>query len=452
MHLVLSIEAPKSDWQKSRPTLCVVPVLDVSGSMAGAKLDYAKKSLLKLVEHLAPSDYFGLVSFSSRAKVDLEPGLMTPERKEQARKVIRGYSTEGCTNFSDGMLLGFELANKVDLSSSTLVRVILFTDGQPTHGVTDPKGLSDLLQKQAGRASVSAFGYGGDACQELLLELSSVGKGNYAFVKDPDSALAAFGKELGGLLSTYAQDLVVEVSPSHGHQLVEVLSDVDVEEETTGEVRIKVPSILSEETMHLVAAVKLAARKEPGPRQVNAIDIKLTYKVLSSEGKLDVVSEESKAKVQFVRSGEEQVEPTRAVDEIVARAQLVKAQIAAEAAASAGKFNEAQKAFRGLNLHERGHDQMVEISDHIMGLYSPESYRVESAGNRAGLRCATARAAAACALDPADQGIMKSAGYTVSTSAQVEFEEIFEKNQPEAVSSTSEESKVPISKSRSSGW
>jgi len=425
VHLVLSVEAPKSDWQQNRPPLCLIPVLDISGSMSGPKLDYAKKSLLKLVEHLSADDFFGLVSFSSNARVDFEPGKMTPERKEQARAIIGKYHTEGSTNFSGGMLLGLQLANKLDLPEATLVRVIMFTDGQPTHGVTDQKGLCDLLGKQSGRASVSAFGYGEDACQELLLELSSAGKGNYAFVKDPDAALAAFGKELGGLLSTYAQDVVIELAPHHGHQIVEVLSDADVEEETTGEVRIKVPHLLSEETLSLVLSVKLAAQKQPGPRQVNAFDAKLTYQVLTAEGKLEARTDEAKAKVQFVKPGEEQVKPTPAVDEIVARAQLVKAQIEAEAAAKRGDYKTAGAVFKGLNLADRGHVGVAAVADHVQHLYaSPASFNA-SAGNRIGMRRAMTRGVGASALAAEDEAVLGFAGYTVSNQVQAETAQRF---------------------------
>jgi hypothetical protein len=43
LHLVLSLEAPRSDWQAKRPPLFLLPVVDVSGSMRGQKLEYAKR-------------------------------------------------------------------------------------------------------------------------------------------------------------------------------------------------------------------------------------------------------------------------------------------------------------------------------------------------------------------------------------------------------------------------
>ena len=47
VHLVVSLKAPKKDWETKRPPVCVFPVIDTSTSMSGQKLDYAKKSALK---------------------------------------------------------------------------------------------------------------------------------------------------------------------------------------------------------------------------------------------------------------------------------------------------------------------------------------------------------------------------------------------------------------------
>jgi len=420
VHLVVSLTAPKSDWQAKRAPLCVVPVLDISGSMQGHKLDYAKQSILKLIEHLSAEDYLGIVSFSSQARVDAKPVKMTSENKEALKALVHKFHTEGSTNFSGGMLLGFQVANEMDLPESTICRVIMFTDGAPTHGVTDDAGLQSLVEKQAGRASMSTFGYGVDAKQTLLENLATKGSGNYAFVKDPDGALAAFGKELGGLLSTYAQDLVIEVAPHNGHQIVEVLSDADVEEETTGEVEIKVPHILSEETVNLVLAMKLAQTKQPGPRQVNAVDVKLRYQVLDADGKLVEKTAEAKGKMQFVKDGDQQKTPTKEVDEIVARAQLTRAQDAAEKAASRGDFGAAALAFNDVQkgIADRGHVGVAAVAAHVNAMYlSADSYR-HTEGNRRGLRRAMSRGATASRLADEDEAVLRSANYSVSNSAQ----------------------------------
>ena len=52
IHVVVSLTAPKKDWEKERQPICIIPVIDVSGSMQGEKLDYAKQSVIKLIDHL----------------------------------------------------------------------------------------------------------------------------------------------------------------------------------------------------------------------------------------------------------------------------------------------------------------------------------------------------------------------------------------------------------------
>jgi len=411
LHLVLSLTAPRSDWQAKRPPLCIIPVLDTSTSMRGSKLEYAKRSLHKMVENLTSEDTFGLVSFSDTAKVDLPPEKVTAEFKAKAKSIINQYQVQGCTNFSDGMLLGFKTANELDVSTTTLVRVIMFTDGQPTHGVTNADGICTLVEKQAGRATVSAFGYGQDVVHSLLSNLAEKGKGNFAWVQNPDDALAAFGKELGGLLSSYAQNLTIEVAPHNGNQVIEVVSDLEVEEETTGEALIKIPQILSEETMDVVIAVKLATQKQPGPRQVNAIGLKLAYKVLGYDGQFEQKNEEVNAKIQFVKPGEEQTTPTKAVDELVARAQLVKVQTRAEEAATRGDFSAARGMFDGLGLTDRGHVGVAAVAAHVQGMYVDSHQYSSSGGNRLGLHNAMRRRVGTSGLAVEDSAVLKDAGY-----------------------------------------
>ena len=431
-HLVISLKAPKSDWQSNRPPLCIVPVLDISGSMSGSKLEYAKQSLMKLVDHLTPQDLFSLVSFSTEARVDIAPVYVDQETKAKIKAKIGEFHIEGGTNLSDGLVRAFDLLNKQDLPESTLIRVILFTDGQPTHGVTSQEGLVTLVeQRKTGNITLSTFGYGVDACQELLSALSVKGNGNYAFIKNPDDALAAFGRELGGLLSTYAQGIVVELTPCNGHVVKEVLSDVD-STETAGVVQVKAASLLSEETLNLVFSVNLAAQKQHGPRQVNTIGVKVTYNTLCSNGTVNTVTLESKAKVQFVKPGEEQTAPTKEVDSIVAQAQLVRVQIEAEKAAKSGRYHDVKAMFQGLKLEDRGLSNMKEISDHVEGMYASKGGYMTTEGSRRGILRAMAQGTSA-SLDEQSRGVLVANGVNLSNSAQDSFAESFSEVKQDAV-------------------
>ena len=338
-HVVLSLTAPALDDATPRASVCIIPCIDISGSMSGPKLEFAKKSAMKLVEHLRPTDYCGVVAFESGVYTVAKPEQLANGAKDRIKSAVSKLRTMGGTNFSGGLLRALELITQMDLPENVILRVIMFTDGQANEGIAcKAPELIKLLEANRGRVTVSAFGYGDDADQKLLTEFSTAGKGNYAYIKEPDAALSAFGVELGGLLSTYATDLQIEVAPLNGHVITEVVSDVDAEEETTGEVNLKMPDILAEEARHIVLAVKFAEQKQAFPREVNVFDCKLSYSVIDKDGKKERKTGEAKCRVQFVKEGDEQAKADPALDKIVGLAQLVKAQIKADEAAQQGNF------------------------------------------------------------------------------------------------------------------
>jgi|MudIll2142460700_1097286.scaffolds.fasta_scaffold00359_16 Ca-activated chloride channel family protein len=399
-HLVVTLTAPKLDWETKRSPICIIPVIDVSGSMDGEKLEYAKQSALKLTEHLRPGDYCGLVTFSDDVYAIQAPVEMAQSTREELRLKIGALHAMSCTNFSGGMLQGLEWANKTELPDGMLVRVIMFTDGLANRGVSDQTGLLQLLQANRGKATLSAFGYGSDANQDLLATLAREGQGNYAFVKNPEDALTAFAKELGGLLSTYAQNLVVDLAPHGEHKLIEVVSDVDVTE-AKDKIVIKLPDILSEEVRHLVIAVQLAVQSQALPRDMSVVDIKLDYDVLE-QGKKSHRQEELKAKVRFVKEGEEQKTPDPALDKLVAQAQMVQAQIAAEKHVAAGNYTAAQNVMLTFcdDVKLRGHLEYVPAIEKLHGAtLSPDCYQANS-GYWNSTKGITTRSAGISSADP----------------------------------------------------
>jgi len=345
-HLALTLKAPRKDWEADRAPVCLMPVIDVSGSMSGDKLHYAKQSAMKLVEHLRPGDFAGLAVFTTTATLISPPVEMTQDKKDELRGKIGSMRSQSSTNFGAGMLMGLKEVNKADLPAKMLYRVIMLTDGLAN---VDVKGraLIPLLEANRGRATLSAFGYGSDADQELLGDLAVKGDGNYAFIENPDDAMGAFAKELGGLLATYARDIRVKLELANGHTIEKVVSDVDVEgDEKKAEIRL--PDIISEEERHLVVALKLSKQTKALPRKTNVATIKVSYDLIGKDSKVETETKEVKAKIQFVKAGKEQEKPTEEVMKVVAQAQLVQAQIEAEEHANRGDYKGAVEICRGV--------------------------------------------------------------------------------------------------------
>ncbi len=387
VHLVVSLIAPKKDWENERAPICLVPVIDISGSMTGDKLNYAKKSAIKLVEHLKPGDYIGLVAFSTDV-YEISPCIeATSENKSKLITKIQEINAVCSTNFAGGLLKGLEFSNSADLPEKLLRRVIILTDGLANVGIATRRNeLIPLLEKNLGKSSVSAFGYGADADQELLADIATKGGGNYAFIDNPDRAINAFAKELGGLLSVYAQNIQIELEMQNGHTIEKVISDVDAKGDAK-KTTIKLHDILSEETQHVVTELKLSKQSQALPRATNVVALKVMYEVLNKDGSLEKREEELKTKIKFVKEGEQQEKPTEKLDEIVSMHQIVQTQLEANKMAEAGNYNGAVLKFANLtdSFKRRGRSRSAGVVANLSANYSCGAKYAGSSAYRTGV-------------------------------------------------------------------
>ena len=429
-HLVIGLTAPHVEWERKRPPVCVISVVDVSGSMRGAKLHRANQSVMKLVDHLAPGDFCGVVSFSEEVAVVSPPVEMTQARKEALKVAVGRLEDLGSTNLAGGMLEGLRLANESRLPEGMLVRVILFTDGRANVGVATKSGdLLALLHQSLGRATLSAFGYGEDADQELLRDLSTRGKGNYAFVSGPDDAMTAFARELGGLLSTYAQDIELRVRPVGDHRVTSVLSDVDAEPEGKGAV-VRVPDLLADEVRNVVLAVEIAPHAGPTTSPVTAFEVAGRYTAFAEGERLARESFSLEATVERVRPGEEQQKPEPDLDAVVAQAELARAQIDAEELARKGKHVQAVQVLTLLcdDLEVRGHAAVARACKEVAETVAGEAEFERSGAYRASMRKGLGRDAAVMYEGEA-MAVLYQMGLGRSTAAQERMAESFKRGE-----------------------
>ena len=344
VHCLITATAPKVNWEKERKPVNLVIVLDVSTSMAGDKLEYTKKSAMKLVDHLSPSDRLSIVTFSHIVTPVFEPTLMTQGNKEKFKDAIGKMYSSGSTNFSGALLEGLNQASLVKENC----RVIMFTDGQPTSGTCNLEQILEIMKSNIKpNTTVSAFGYGDDHDSAFLARIAEIGKGNYAYVKNPDAALSAFAIELGGLLSCYAQNLVFTVTPKKNVKIEQVLTDVDVEELKDGAVKITLSDIYSEEAKNLVLEVKVSKQSQTLPREVTLLDVELKYDSTESKKK---ETQTAKAKVSFVKEADVQKESDKTVLDQLALVRLGKAQKLAKIYAEQGNYDLARATVQGVDL------------------------------------------------------------------------------------------------------
>ena len=333
VHLLINAKAPKIDLKDSRKPIFIIAAIDESGSMQGQKIEYAKKSLMKMVDHLSGVDKLGVIAFTDGVRTIFSSELMVQEKKEQFKNKINDLCALSMTNFSGAVLEAFAQAGKTDGSC----RVILFTDGQPTSGETNLDRILELVKNKPGNVTVSAFGYGDDHDSNFLTEVAKLGDGNYYYVKNPDDALSAFARELGGLLSCYAQNLTFTLMPNDSGKVKveEVLSDANVEELDGGAVRIKVPDLYSEETRKLLFSIKLEPQPKCFPRSIHILDISLEWDGVQSGERKSI---KEPIKIEYVKEKDVQKDPDKEVVDQLALAKIMKAQEEATVQARAGNF------------------------------------------------------------------------------------------------------------------
>lgn len=205
----------------AQTSMDLVVVLDRSGSMAGKKIEDARRAVVDLIDSLSERDRFGLVVYSDQAETRVPVRPMTPSAKASARSAALEVTAAGSTNLSGGLELGVEALKRGE-GEQGRGRIILVTDGLANRGEVDPRALSKRARRAADDvATVSTIGVGLDFNESLLTSMADYGQGNYRFLENPSGFGEAFAAELRGGRESIARNLAVKIAPAPG---VEVLA------------------------------------------------------------------------------------------------------------------------------------------------------------------------------------------------------------------------------------
>ncbi|MER2560842.1 MAG: VWA domain-containing protein [Myxococcaceae bacterium] len=196
-------------------------VIDRSGSMSGEKIAQARRAALRLVDLLDENDRLAIVHYGSDVRL-FAGAFATVDNKERMRRYIRGISDEGGTNIGDGLMAG---KAQLDIARTdfTVNRLLLLSDGQPTVGVTSERGLLNIASRlRAAGTTVTSLGVGADFNEDLMQRLADVGGGSYGFIRDAQSTVALFEKDLQQAGTMVARDVTLKFDLPPGLELREV--------------------------------------------------------------------------------------------------------------------------------------------------------------------------------------------------------------------------------------
>jgi VWFA-related protein len=147
-----------SQFSREYVPLSVVILLDISSSMAGKKLDHAKKSLVQFLKRLNPGDEAMLMTFNSRPLL-IQGFTRDLDRIKRALGRLEGI---GSTALYDAILHGLQEARKAHNRRSVL---LLVSDGINTYGSAELKGTISQLRQSA--AELFAIGIESEMPEEI---------------------------------------------------------------------------------------------------------------------------------------------------------------------------------------------------------------------------------------------------------------------------------------------
>ena len=192
----------RNAWVLTKKPANIYLVADVSGSMAGDKIERARQGLLEFVASIADSDQVGLYKFSTNVQRTVPLARLDQAQRQRLQNEIERMAAGGNTALYQAARDAVtELVRKNDKNS--INAVVFMTDGKETMGGNKNDLLSYLRgvqrdgEKGGVQVKVFCIAYGSDADMRTLNDMADATLGK-ALPGTPDTI-----KKLYKLLSTY---------------------------------------------------------------------------------------------------------------------------------------------------------------------------------------------------------------------------------------------------------
>uniref|UniRef100_A0A5B7B6N6 RING-type E3 ubiquitin transferase n=1 Tax=Davidia involucrata TaxID=16924 RepID=A0A5B7B6N6_DAVIN len=192
-----------------RAPIDLVTVLDVSGSMSGAKLQMLKRAMRLVISSLGSADRLSIVAFSASPKRLLPLRRMTVHGQRAARRIIDRLVCSQGTSAGDALRKATKILDD-RRERNPVASIMLLSDGQ------DERVHSNNTNRRHASSHVSSTRF---AHIEIPVHACGFGE-NGGYSHEP--AEDAFAKCVGGLLSVVVQDLRIQLGFASGSDPAEI--------------------------------------------------------------------------------------------------------------------------------------------------------------------------------------------------------------------------------------
>ena len=220
---------------ESRKPLLLISMIDVSGSMSCAasdlknnneeggftRLALVKHSLKTVVSTLSENDKMCLITFSDKAKMELEATNVDDLGKKKIFEKIEKMHANGCTNIWDSLRLAIEVTKRFENYNTCLM---LFTDGEPN--INPPLGivpsLKEIIDIKNVNFTISTFAFGYNVDSKLMEEIAQVGNGIYGYCPDCTMVGTIFVNFMANILNTIESTVKIDVKNKNLNKIFEI--------------------------------------------------------------------------------------------------------------------------------------------------------------------------------------------------------------------------------------
>ncbi len=206
---LLSREKPRAGRESP---LNLVLLLDRSHSMFGGPITEVIKAARVVVDQLTGRDSLTVIAFDHETKLILSSKRVL--NKEEAKRRLNGIEVlGGSTDLHLALRTGLREMREYS-GDNTIDKMVLLTDGRPTHGETEDEkffSLSETIRENGG--SVSAVGVGLDYNEDLLSAVARLSGGGFYHSARPREIKKIFKKEIAHFLNVSHRAMELEIIP-----------------------------------------------------------------------------------------------------------------------------------------------------------------------------------------------------------------------------------------------
>jgi Ca-activated chloride channel homolog len=191
-------------------------VLDVSGSMAGKKMEQAIKALIFCVENLNPTDKFEVIRFSTEAEALFSKRVMADQtNKAKAIEYIKKLRPIGGTNIDEAI----GLACKEPKDPNRPHMIVFITDGKPTIGeINEEPLIKKIKSSNVEKTRIFTFGIGDDLNTHLLDKITEETRAYRTYISEQE-------------------DIEVKISNFYSKVSSPILTDISLNFNANGKIR-----------------------------------------------------------------------------------------------------------------------------------------------------------------------------------------------------------------------